>query len=89
MSQIKTLSLEDLRMLESYLQTVVQMVMLIPIEHLETFLGLLDRQETMMPIVSPTQFIQLSEQLARGGEVARATLRFRRELEQIKSCEER
>ncbi len=89
--QNRTISESDLELLESTMTTIVHLVMTLPADKLALFVEACERQEAVLALSNPAQFVRLSEQLTRGGAVARALLNFRNELagiKQIKSGEE-
>lgn len=83
----KVISQEELEYLQSVVTALVHLTMLIPIDKLEMLIGMIDRQEIVLSLMNPEQFLAFSERIARGGDVARAVLNFRRELDNIKQRE--
>ena len=83
----RVISQKDLEYLESLLTVIVHLTMTMPADKLEALIGVFERQEAILALGNPSQFLQLSDRFTRGGRVAKAVLKFRRELEAFKETE--
>ena len=83
----RVISQKDLEYLESLLTVIVHLTMTMPADKLEALIGVFERQEAILALGNPSQFLQLTDRFTRGGRVAKAVLKFRRELEAFKETE--
>ncbi|MHB0874555.1 MAG: hypothetical protein ACYC5O_00780 [Anaerolineae bacterium] len=73
----------DIRIAKDMINTVSQLALLIPAEHADAVLQAINRHETLQPVVDPTGYREVADNLPGHKREVEAFLEFRRALAEI------